>query len=416
MNSRAIVATIIGVAFSGSVLVTPLYALFRAEFGFSTITLTLIYATYVVGNLIALIFFGGISDQIGRRPVAITTIVLAAISTLLFAFAHNTVWLFAARGLSGFAVGVLSGTATAWLADLYAAKSKTRASFFAIVSNLAGIALGPLLAGLLAQYAPMPLQLPFYAYFVLLALLEVLVVVGPPETVGTPLRAVRELRLRPRVGIPHEILAPFISPAIAIFSIFALCGFYFALLPSILREALGVKNVAVGGAIVFEMALVSVAVVVVTRNWESGRAMLGALLILLPALAVLVCAEAWRNTALLLGSGALTGASLGLGYRGSLQVVNEIAPAEHRAEVLSSYFIACFVGNSVPVIGVAVVASRSSSLLGSATFAAVIAAFAVVALIAAKKTYGSRAASIRKQIERDPYAGNYRGERKKLRL
>jgi hypothetical protein len=310
------------------VLVTPLYALFRNEFGFSTITLTLVYATYVVGNLIALVLFGGLSDQIGRRPVAIPTIVLAAISTLLFAFAHNTIWLFAARGLSGFAVGVLSGTATAWLADLYAARSKTRASVIAIAANLTGVALGPLAAGFLAQYSPMPLQLPFFGYLAILAVLEAFVVAGPPETVHDPLQTIRQLRLRPRVGIPGEIVARFISPAITIFAIFALCGFYFALLPSVLREALGVKNVAIGGAIVFEMASVSVAVVILTRNWESYRAMLGGLLVLLPALALLVLAEGARNMPLLLISSALTGGSLGLGYRGSLQVINEIAPPD----------------------------------------------------------------------------------------
>jgi hypothetical protein len=260
----------------------------------------------------------------------------------------------------------------------------------------------------------MPLQLPFFGYLAILAVLEAFVVAGPPETVHDPLQTIRQLRLRPRVGIPGEIVARFISPAITIFAIFALCGFYFALLPSVLREALGVKNVAIGGAIVFEMASVSVAVVILTRDWESYRAMLGGLLVLLPALALLVLAEGARNMPLLLISSALTGGSLGLGYRGSLQVINEIAPPDRRAEVLSSYFIACFVGNSVPVIGVAVIASRSSSLTGSAAFAVVIAAFALVALVAAKRSYGSRTASIHDQIERDPYAFQYRGERKKL--
>ena len=50
------------VAFLGSVLVTSLCSLYQHKFGFSEITLTSIYAVYVVGNVAALLPFGQISD------------------------------------------------------------------------------------------------------------------------------------------------------------------------------------------------------------------------------------------------------------------------------------------------------------------------------------------------------------------
>ena len=70
-----------------------------------------------------------------------------------------------------------------------------------------------------------------------------------------------------------------------------------------------------------------------------------------------------------------------LGYRASLQEVNELAPADRRAEVVSSYFVCCFIGNAVPVIGVGVIASFAGSATASIVFAAVIALFAVIALV-----------------------------------
>src|SRR5215212_4918557 len=73
------VAGMIAVTFMGSTLVTPLYVLYRQAFGFSAITLTLVYAVYVVGNLAALIFLGRLSDQIGRRRVALPAMGVAAI-------------------------------------------------------------------------------------------------------------------------------------------------------------------------------------------------------------------------------------------------------------------------------------------------------------------------------------------------
>jgi MFS family permease len=68
------VATQLGIMFIGAILPTPLYPLYREAFGFSGVTLTLIYATYVLGNLTALLFFGRLADQIGRRPASLPAV------------------------------------------------------------------------------------------------------------------------------------------------------------------------------------------------------------------------------------------------------------------------------------------------------------------------------------------------------
>src|SRR5215472_509159 len=100
------VAGKLGVMFVGATLPTPLYPLYRENFGFSAVTLTLIYATYVLGNLAALLFFGTLSDQIGRRATSLPAIAVGIASTAVFAAAQGTPWLFAARGLSGFSTGL----------------------------------------------------------------------------------------------------------------------------------------------------------------------------------------------------------------------------------------------------------------------------------------------------------------------
>ena len=70
------VAAMIAVLFAGSTVLTPLYIIYKQAFGFSQITLTLVYAVYVVGNLGALLMFGRLSDGIGRRPAALASICL----------------------------------------------------------------------------------------------------------------------------------------------------------------------------------------------------------------------------------------------------------------------------------------------------------------------------------------------------
>jgi MFS family permease len=166
-----VVAGIIGVMFAGSTLLTPLYVIYQQQFGFSQITLTLVYAVYVVGNLAALLLFGRLSDEIGRRRAALPALVIAAIGALVFLFARGTAALYWGRMLSGLGIGVAAGTGTAWLAELVGTKDKTRATAIATSTNFLGIACGALIAGLLAQYTPGPLEAPFVVY--LLAILVV---------------------------------------------------------------------------------------------------------------------------------------------------------------------------------------------------------------------------------------------------
>ena len=72
--------------------------------------------------------------------------------------------------------------------------------------------------------------------------------------------------------------------------------------------------------------------------------------------------------------------TLSLGYRGSLEVVNQIAPDDQRAEVVSAYLIACFVGNSIPVIGIGLLSALTDPLTASIVFACAVAALAMAAL------------------------------------
>ena len=95
---------------------------------------------------------------------------------------------------------------------------------------------------------------------------------------------------------------------------------------------------------------------------------------------LLVAAQLWTSIAMLIMATAICGVAAGLGYRGSLQVANQVAPEDRRAEVVSSYLICCFAGNALPVIGIGVISTLAGPNVASFAFAATIAAFALVAL------------------------------------
>ena len=373
------VGAMIGALFAGSTVVTPLYIMYKQAFGFSQISLTLIYAAYVIGNLCALLVFGGLSDQVGRRPTALAGMALAIVSALVFLFARGIAWLYCGRILSGLAIGIGAGTGTAWLAELIGEESKARATVIATAANFTGLGIGALAAGVLAEYVAWPLQLPFIVYLAALAAVLVLVWLAP-ETVSRPKAAMQDISFKPRVSVPEEIRGKFVAPAVTGFGSMGLVGFYAALAPSLLANQLHITNHAIAGAVFLELAVVVAGAIVVTRNLASRSAMLIALALMPPSVAVLVAAQLARSLVLLIIATALCAVASGLGYRGSLQVANQIAPADRRAELVSAYFICGFAGNALPVIGVGVISTLAGPIAASLAFAVTIAIFALVAL------------------------------------
>ena len=376
--AMAAVAAMIAALFAGSTALTPLYVIYKQAFGFSQITLTLVYAVYVVGNLAALLLFGRLSDVIGRRPAALAAMAIAVVSALLFLLAENLAWLDIARILSGLGIGVGAGTGTAWLAELIEGEDKSRAAVIATSTNFVGLGVGALVSGLLAEYAPWPLRLVFAVYLAMLVLVTLLIW-HTRETVARPGR-LSDISLRPRLSVPASIRARFVAPAVTGFGAMALVGFYAALAPSILAQQLHATNHAEAGGLFFELSIVAAATILVTRRLSSRFTMLAALVLMIPTVLLVVAAQAYASMAIMIVATALCGVAAALGYRGGLQVVNQIAPAERRAEVVSAFFICCFCGNALPVIGIGVLSSWANATVASLAFAGMITIFSLVAL------------------------------------
>ncbi|ESZ52292.1 MFS transporter [Mesorhizobium sp. RSR565B] len=376
--AMAAVAAMIAALFAGSTVLTPLYVIYKQAFGFSQITLTLVYAVYVVGNLGALLMFGRLSDGIGRRPAALASMAIAVVSAVVFLLAENVAWLDVARILSGLGIGVGAGTGTAWLAELIEGKDKSRAAIIATSTNFVGLGLGALASGLLAEYAPWPLRLTFAVYLALLVVVTLLIW-RTRETVSRPGR-LTDVSLRPRLSVPSDIRAAFVAPAVTGFGAMALVGFYAALAPSILAQQLHVANHAEAGALFFELSIVAAATILATTRLSSRAGMLAALALMIPAVGLMVAAQFFASMSLMVAATAVCGVAAALGYRGGLQVVNQIAPAERRAELVSAFFICCFCGNALPVIGIGLLSSWATPTTASLAFAGMIALFSVVAL------------------------------------
>src|SRR6188768_3216116 len=146
---------------AGANLATPLYAIYEREFGFSSAVLTLVFATYALVLAPSLLVFGQLSDRLGRRRVMAAGFATMTAALVLFAVADALPVLFAARALQGLAVGMISGAAAAALVELDPAPLEDKAALFAALAQAGGSGSGPAIAGILAQWAPARLVLPF---------------------------------------------------------------------------------------------------------------------------------------------------------------------------------------------------------------------------------------------------------------
>ncbi|MFI0504492.1 MFS transporter [Streptomyces albogriseolus] len=340
---------VFAVCMTGTTLPTPLYPLYQEKFGFSELTVTVVYAVYAFAVIVALLLAGNASDAVGRRPVLLWGLACAAASAVCFLLAADIAWLYAGRLLSGLSAGLFTGAATAYVMESAPPGRASRATFVATAVNMGGLGCGPLLAGILAEYAPWPLHLPYAVHLTLVAC-SVAVLLGLPETVRDlrPLRTVRPQR----PGVPAHVRAVFGPAATAAFVGFALFGVFTSVSSAFLAQYLGVTDHAVSGAVVATAFFASIAGQTAVGRVGVRRSLPLGCAGLLAGLALLAGALHRDSLALVVPSALVGGVGQGLAFRGALTAVGRASPPNRRAAVISSLFVVAYAGISVPVIGV----------------------------------------------------------------
>jgi MFS family permease len=369
----ATLAFLVNMGFSA--VPTPLYVLYQQRDHFSTIMLTVVYAVYAIGVMLSLFLAGHVSDWIGRKRVFVPALLVNAVSALIFIVAPSLPGLLVARVVSGVSVGLTTATATVYLSELHArrpagAVSPRRAQIVATAANLGGIGVGPLVAGLLAAFAPHPLYLPYFVFLGALLLLAALVALSPETTVAPEPKP----RYRPqRVAVPRDERRSFYAATATGLTAFAVYGIFNSLAPSFLAVTLHQDSHAVAGAVPFAAFAAGALVQILLSRIGVAATLRTAPMILIPGL-VLLAAGMWvPSLPLFVVGGIVAGAGAALAFRGGLSTAAATAPPESRAEVLATFFLGAYIGLSVPVVilGVATqyVSARSAMLVFSAVVA-----------------------------------------------
>jgi MFS family permease len=337
-------------------LPTPLYAVYRARFGFSGTELTLIFAVYAMALIPSLLVFGQLSDRVGRKRVIAGGLCAAAVGLALLAAAQSTAWLFVARAVQGLALGTTVGTAAAALVELEPEGDPNRAALGAVVGQSGGSAAGPLVAGALAQWAPAPRQL---CYLVGIAL--TLATAAAVLRIEEPREAAGDWRLQ-TPSVPREIRGPFARAALTGAAVWSLGGLFLSVVPSYAAKLLTTSDLALLGAISAVMLAMACAAQVISLRGATTplRAQPLGLVLIVAGIAALVLAFPLHSLALVLLAALLAGTGLGFGYYGSQAEVNRLAPAERRGEVTAAFITCMYSGVVVTVVATGLIADAVS--------------------------------------------------------
>jgi hypothetical protein len=354
-SPRAALALALFAVAYGTNVSTPLLLLYKQELGLTTWTVTALFAVYPLGLAPALAYSGPASDVLGRKRVMIPGMALSGVGSLVMMAGSQTVaLLYLGRFLLGAVSGIVFVVASAWIQEV----SKDDPVWATRLNSLvvyAGFGAGPLMSGILGEWGPAPMFVPFTVHLALV-LVGFVMVRKMPETV-TPDRS---RRISPRLGIPTgkgSVFATLFVPTAL--GVFGMTSLGFGLFPVLLQPAMatiaifatGLMNGISSGAIVPMQALVGR--IGPLRSAPLGL-VVGTVGCLLGTVAFLT--DLWQ---ILYLASACLGAGSGLCMTSGLRFVDIYTDAADRGALTGAFYAVTYAGMTMPVV-VSTVAGPSS--------------------------------------------------------
>ncbi|EOR22323.1 MFS transporter [Niallia sp. FSL W8-1348] len=345
----------------GTNIPASLYSLYRMEWGLTSGMITLVFAIYAFTVIPAIVIAGQLSDQIGKKKVLIPGIFFSLIGTFCFIIANGLGMLLIGRLFQGLSVGILNGVAVAALTELDEKKNTKKTALICALAVTLGNAFGPILSGLLGDFAPIPLRLSYYVHllfiipcFILLFFLN--------ENIRPGLKPV-QLK---KPFVPKEIMKPFLLASFTSFVAWSIISMFMSLIPSNLSSFTTVTSLTISG-IVVALGLIAAAFnQILLKQLSLIKLITIGYVFLAVGLMLLVITINTQSLTLLLISAVLIGGGNGPAYAGSLALVNEMAPSKIKGNIVSTFFVITYLGVSLPVIGLGYL-SQTFGVAGAVT-------------------------------------------------
>jgi MFS family permease len=354
---------------------TPLYHQYQESFGLTPLAITIIFAAYVLSLLMALLTVGSLSDYVGRRPAVLAALLLNVVAMAMFMAADSAAALIAARALQGFATGLATATLGAAILD----NDRRRGPVLNSITAFVGLTAGSLGAAILVTYAPDPRQL-VYAVLLVLSALEAVILRAMPETAQP--RAGALASLRPHVSVPAQARGALVRLTPVTIASWALGGFYFSLMPALVRVATGVSLPLVGGLVVGALTLSGAISVLSLRSVPPARMLRGGIPALAVGVAITLAGMRLQLVWLMLVGTVVSGLGFGAAFAGTMRTVLPLADSAERAGLLAAFYVEGYLSFSLPAVLAGLAVPMAGLTVTAAVYGAAVIVMALASLFA----------------------------------
>ncbi len=376
-TATTVMAAITAMTFSASgAAPTPLYHQYQESFGLTPFAVTTVFAAYVLSLLAALLTVGSLSDHVGRRPAILAALALNVVAMAMFMAANSAAALIAARALQGFATGLATAALGAAILD----NDRSRGPVLNSITAFAGLTAGSLGAAILVTYAPDPRQL-VYAVLLALSALEAFILWSMPETAQR--RAGALASLRPHISVPAQARAALMRVTPVTIASWALGGFYFSLMPALVRVATGVSLPVIGGLVVSALTLSGVISVLALRSTAPDRLLSGGIVALAVGVATTLAGVHEQLVWLMLVGTVIAGIGFGAAFSGTMRTVLPLAKTDERAGLLAAFYVAGYLSFSLPAVLAGLAVPMVGLTVAAYVYGSAVIAMALASLIAA---------------------------------
>jgi hypothetical protein len=265
------------------------------------------------------------------------------VAMAMFMAANSAAALIAARALQGFATGLATATLGAAILD----NDRSRGPVLNSITAFAGLTAGSLGAAILVTYAPDPRQL-VYAVLLVLSGVEAFILWSMPET--AQLRAGALASLRPHISIPALARDALVRVTPVTIASWALGGFYFSLMPALVRVATGVSLPVVGGLVVSALTFSGVISVLALRSAAPSRMLSGGIVALAIGVAITLGGVREQLVWLMLVGTVIAGIGFGAAFSGTMRTVLPLAQTDERAGLLAAFYVEGYLSFSLPAV------------------------------------------------------------------
>ncbi len=359
---------------------TPLLIVYRDLAGYSQVGVDVFLGAYVVGLVPGLLVTAALSDRYGRRPVLVAGVVASIAGSAVLAGGPlgGAGAIIAGRLLCGIAVGIAMAVGTAWVSELSTpdvdpAASPGDGARRASITLTLGFAVGPGCAGALAQWAPLPLVLPYLVQVVLGVPVLVLLWSRGVETRSS---AASSVSIRRRLRVPaagHRRFRWVVLPMAP--WIFGAAGVAYAIVPQLVDPRLGQWALLYTTVLIVATLGAGVAVQPLAKRLDdrsTARAVVVSMVLMSCGLIAAAATAATGSPWFAVPVAVLLGAAYGIAVVSGLLEIQRIAEPDERAGLTGVYYALAYIGFLLP----ATLAALATWL----TYPVMLAALAVIAI------------------------------------